>query len=373
MSATAGIEYNDNVNYAEVNEQSDFVFRPQVNFNVLWPVTQLNTLRLDLGIGYAFYLDHSEYNTNAILLQPNSQLSFDVFVSDFRINFHDRFSLEQDPIGEAGLSNVADYGRFQNTAGVSVLWDLNKAVVTFGYDHYNFIATTDDFDYLDRQAEILMGTISVAATSTTGVGVEGNYVFTRYDRDLLNDSDTFSLGAFVETQITGYLKLRIAGGYQNISSDGNTVTFGPFPPGFLPGGAIFQTFDDSSNLDDYYVNLLLSHRINASLTQRLSVGHESQLGVNSNYIKLNYVRHTATWNIINRTLLATEFFYEDGDDSGGFINEHLQRYGGALSLGYQLTTHVTLGARYQYTRKDSDVPLRDYKQNRVSIDGTYSF
>ena len=373
FSATAGLEYSDNVNYAEVNTQEDLIFRPQVNFNALWPITQLNTLRLDLGIGYAAYLNNSQYNTNSLLLAPNSQLSFDIFVSDFRINFHDRFSLEQDPIGEPGLSNVADYGRFQNTAGVSVLWDLNKAVVTFGYDHYTFLATTSDFEYLDRNAEIFTGSVSITATATTGVGVEGSFIFNRYDQDLLNDSDTYSLGAFVETQLTNNVKLRLAGGYQAISFDGDTVVLGPFPPGFLPGGQTFTTFNDSGDLSDYYVNLLISHRINAAITQRLSFGHESQLGVNSNYIKLNYVRHTATWNVINRTLLSTEVFYEDAEDSGGFIDEHLQRYGGALSLGYQLTRHVTLGARYQYTQKDSDVPLRDYKQNRVSLDGTYSF
>ena len=39
--------------------------------------------------------------------------------------------------------------------------------------------------------------------------------------------------------------------------------------------------------------------------------------MNSNYVKLNYVRHTATWNIFNHTLLTTELFYEDADDSGG--------------------------------------------------------
>jgi hypothetical protein len=373
FSATAGLEYNDNVNVAEVNAQDDFIFRPQVNFNALWPVTQLNTLRLDIGLGYAFYLDHSEYNTNALLLSPNSQLAFDVFVSDFRINFHDRFSLEQDPIGEPGLSNVADYGRFQNTAGVSVLWDLNKAVITFGYDHYTFIATNDDFDYLDRNAEMLNASVSIAATSTTGVGLEGSYVFNRYDQDVLNDSNTYNIGAFVETQLTNYLRLRLAGGYQSIEFDGDTVVLGPFPDGFLPGGGNFLVFNDSENLNDYYVNLLISHRINAAITQSISAGHESQLGVNSNYIKLNYVRHTATWNIINRTLLTTEIFYEDAEDSGGIIDEHLHRYGGALSVGYQLTRHVTLGARYQYTRKDSDVPLRDYEQNRFSIDGTYSF
>ena len=380
FSATMGLEYNDNINIAEVNEQDDFIFRPQVNFNALWPITQLNSLRFDIGIGYAFYASHSEYNTNGILLSPGSALSFDIFVGDFRINFHDRFSLEQDPVGEPGLSGVADYGRFQNTAGISVLWDLNKAVATFGYDHYTFIATNDDFEYLDRNADALMASLSVALTSTTGIGVEGNYVFNRYDEDVLNDSETFSVGAFLETQLTNYVKFRIAGGYQNISFDGDEVVLGPFPPGFLDDfetdGEVqgdFIVFDDSSSLDDFYINLLISHRINAAFTHRLSAGHESQLGVNSNYIKLNYVRHTATWNIINKTLLSTEFFYEDAEDSGGFIDEHLHRYGGALTLGYQLTRHVTLGERYQYTQKDSDVAFRDYKQNRVSLDGTYSF
>ncbi|MDQ6861086.1 MAG: outer membrane beta-barrel protein, partial [Verrucomicrobiota bacterium] len=205
-------------------------------------------------------------------------------------------------------------------------------------------------------------------TSTTGVGLETSYVFTNYDKNLLNDNNAFSVGGFVETQLTNYLKVRVAGGYQMINFDSSVVLFGPLPP-----DGRFIAFNDNRDLNDYYINALFSHRVNSALTHRLSVGHESQLGVNSNYITLNYVRHTANWNIINRTLLSTELFYEDADDSGGFVDEHQQRYGGALSLGYQLTRHVTLGARYQYTKKNSNVPLRDYSQNRVSIDGTYSF
>jgi len=367
FSATAGLEYNDNINISEINEQEDFIFRPMVNLNTLWPITQLNTLRFDIGLSYSFYFDHSEYNTDGLLLAPGSQLSFDLFVGDFRINFHDRFSLEQDPIDEPQISGVADYGRFQNTAGVSVLWDLNKAVATFGYDHYTFIATNDDFDYLDRNAEMLTASVSVAASSTTGVGVEGAYVYNYYDRDVLNDSETLSGGVFVETQLSNYIKLRVAGGYQHISFDEDFVRLQGFPDGG------FLILADDGELSDYYFNALISHRINSAITHRLSIGHESQLGINSNYITLRYIRHTATWNIINRTLLSTEFFYEDAEDSGGFIDEDLHRYGGALTLGYQLTRHVTLGARYQYTQKDSDVPLRDYKQNRISIDGTYSF
>jgi hypothetical protein len=355
FSATTGVEYNDNINLAQTGEEDDVIVRPQFNLDAIWPVTQLNTLKLDLGVGYAFYINHPNADTNGILISPGSELSFDVFVQDFRINFHDRFSLQQDPIEELQLSNTADYGRFENTAGASVLWDLNKAVLTFGYDHYNFISTTNEFDYLNRNAEELSFSAYFALTSTTGGGLETSAVYNYYDEDFLNDSVSYSVGPFVETQVTNYLKLRVAAGYQYINSDG--------------GGGI----DDTTDLSDYYANILLSHRINAAITQTVSAGHEAQLGIDSNFIELNFIRHTATWNIIHRTLLTTELFYEDGEDSGGIFAEHIQRYGGAVSFGYQFTPHVTLGLRYQYTQKQSDQPLRDYKQNSVSVDGTYSF
>lgn len=386
FSATMGFEYNDNVNLAEdgshtfpsltgpitvtTEPQDDFIIRPQINLNALWPITQLNTLRLDLGVGYSFYLDHSDYNTTGILVSPGSQLAFDIFVGDFRINIHDRFSVEQDPVAEIGLSNVADYGRFQNTAGVSVLWDLNQAVVTLGYDHYNYISTNDIFDYLDRNADIFSGSIGFTPSSTITVGVEGSFVNTYYDENVLNDSRTYSIGGFLETQLTNYLRLRVAGGYQMIDFDHTGLVL------------------DFQDVDDYYANAVLSHRVNSVLTQNLAVGHENQLGVNSNFVTLNYIRHTTTWNILYHTLLSTELFYEDAEDSGGaaffpllpglpninpFAAEHIHRYGGAITLGYQLTPHVTLGLRYQYTQKDSDQPLRDYRQNRIAFDGTYSF
>ncbi len=379
LGMSVGAEYNDNVNYAEINTQDDFIITPSLSLDAIWPVTQLNTLRLDLGIGYSFYLDHSNYNTNTILIAPKSQIAFDIFVSDFRINIHDRMQLQQDPIQEGALSNVAKYGRFENTAGVSVLWDLNKLLFQVGYDHYNFVSTTSTFDYLDRNAEIVYGSAAFIVTPTITVGPEANAVFTRFNQSVLNDNTAYSAGAFVEAKLTNNLRVRAAGGYQWIDFNNNFVLF-PFGPfGLVP-------FPDHKNLEDYYVNGSIGHRINAQLSQTLSAGHENQLGIQSNYITLNYVRHTLTWNLIRNVLLSTEFFFEDGEESGGPLNatlfsvltgqpagEHFQRIGGAITLGYQLTPHVTLGARYQGTSKDSDVFLRDYNQNRISVDATYSF
>ena len=356
FSATFGVEYNDNINLAQHDErEDDVILRPQVNFNAIWPITQLNTLRFDIGLSYAAYLQHSSDNTNGLLISPGSQLAFDIFIGDFRINIHDRMSLQQDPIDQPQLNNVTDYGRFENTAGISVLWDLNKVQLTIGYDHYNYISTSSQFDYINHNSEILSGTASLAVASTTNVGAEAYAVYSYYDQNVLNNSLSESFGGFVETQLSSNLRLRAAAGYQWINFDNNGLV------------------GDQNDLSNLYGNILISNRLNATLQHAVSAGHEAQLGINSNYIELNFVRYTVTWNIIRNTLLSGEFFYEDANDSGGFIDEHFHRVGGAATLGYQITPHITLGLRYQYTQKDSDVPGRNYIQNRVSLDGTYSF
>src|SRR5438132_5473191 len=395
IGASVGVEYNDNINYSDdgtvlvpnpsggppafitisAHAQDDVIVTPNLTIDAVWPITQLNTLRLDLGIGYAFYLDHSGNDTDFLLVAPKSQIAFDIFVGDFRINVHDRMQLQQDPIQEGALSNVRNYGRFENTGSISVLWDLNKLLFQVGYDHYNFISTTNAFDYLDRNSEIVQGSAAFIVTPTITVGAEGNAVFTRFDQSVLNDSTDYSVGGFIETELTNNLKVRAAGGYQWLDFDHNFVTFNFGPFAFL--------VPDHKDLRDYYANGLIGHRINAQLSQTLSAGHENQLGVNSNFITLNYVRHTLSWNLIRNTLLSTEFFFEDAEESGGFAGifssvplgtgEHFNRIGGAITLGYQLTPHVTLGVRYQGTSKDSNLLLRDYNQNRISVDGTYSF
>src|SRR6266481_3817424 len=181
FSATFGVEYNDNINLSDEGtavivtptgpvllrsqKEDDVILRPAINLDAIWPITQLNTLRLDLGLGYSIYAQHSNADTNGVLISPGSELAFDIFVGDFRINIHDRPSLQQDPITEGQVSNTFDYGRFENTGGVSVLWDLNKILLTLGYDHYTYISTTSAFDYLNRNAEELTGTAQISVSS----------------------------------------------------------------------------------------------------------------------------------------------------------------------------------------------------------------
>ncbi|MDB6171257.1 MAG: hypothetical protein JWL59_568 [Chthoniobacteraceae bacterium] len=355
LNGSFDIEFNDNINLSENNRRADIILRPGLELNSLWQVTPINALRFDLGISYAAYLDHSRNNPDTILIAPNSQLSFDIFVGDFKINLHDRFSILQDPLDDISISNTEDFTRFQNDAGISVLWDLNDVKLVLGYDHYNFKAIGGDFNYLDRSEEQFSFSAAFRLSDVNTVGIDAGTALIDYDESFNNDGVTYQVGAFVESTLTNYLRLRLAVGYQGIS----------FDTGASNG--------DSSDSSSPYAVLTLAHRLNPYVTETLTAGRETRLGLTTNSIDLTFARYTASWRLNPTITLNFDAFFEDADESGGFFSENAQRYGGGVSFDYRLTQKLVVGVRYQYILKDSDLDNRDYYQNRVGVHFNYNF
>ena len=79
-AAGVGFEYNDNIALSDHNRQSDIIFRPSLNLDAVWQITDLNTLRFSMGLSYAKYFDHSQYDTKGVLLSPNSELAMTIMV-----------------------------------------------------------------------------------------------------------------------------------------------------------------------------------------------------------------------------------------------------------------------------------------------------
>jgi hypothetical protein len=350
-----GIEFNDNVNLSDDDRKADLILRPQLTLSSFWQVTPLNALRLDIGVGYAKYINEQELDSNSVLISPNSQISFDVFVGDFRINFHDRFSIQQDPLDEIELSNEGDFSRFENSAGISVLWDLNDVKLVFGYDHYTFKSISGNFDYLDRSEEQFTFSAQFLLTDATSVGLDAGVALFDYDEDYHSDGVSYHIGPFFETQISNYLRLRLAAGYQAIEFDSD---------GFN---------QDDSDANGPYANLTLAHRLNNYYTQTFSTGYESRLGLTSNAVDLAFVRYTGSWRMNRAITMNFDAFFEDSSESGGILAEDAQRFGAGVGFDYQLTRKLLVGLRYQFNVKDSDLDNRDYYQNRVLLNLGYDF
>ena len=356
FSANAGVEYIDNINYSDKNRIDDVLLRAGFNVGALWNVTKLNTLAADLGLAYVRYAGHPDATKSNVVIAPGSQVSFDVFVADvFRFNIHDRFDIRQDPVDNPTLSNVTDFARFTNTVGITGVADLNALVLTLGYDHFNYISLNGRFDYLDRSAEQVFGSAVYAIAPRTFVGAEATFSYTDYNRNFQNDSVGGTVGGYFDITFNPYLRLIARAGYQYAAFD-DTGRFG-----------------DGSDLSGWYGSLTLQNRVNAYLVHSLSLGRENDLGLTSNYIKVSYARWNAAWNFLRNFSVGTDLFYEHDEESGGLIDETLNRFGGGFTLGYQLNFHLSAALHYAYVLKDSDRPNRDYYQNRVGVDVNYRF
>jgi hypothetical protein len=358
VDASAGlhVEYYDNVALSDEGEASDMVIRPEVHFMCFWQVTRYNALNVDIGLSYAKYLNDSSLDTSGLLVSPNSQIGFDIFAGDFRINLHDRFSVLQNPIDEIGISNAARFQRVQNAIGISVLWDLNDVTVAFGYDHFDFWAVDSEFDYLNRSEEQVFGSVSLQVMDALAVGLDASGSYFAYEEDVQNDGWSYSVGPFMEAKVSNYLAVRASGGYQVMQ--------------FETGGGNL----DSSDVGSGYGEVTLSHRLNRRITHSLGIGYENRLGLNANAVGDFYTRYRANWEMNRKLSLSVEALYEDAEETDTQLGaEHSRRFAAGLGINYKLGRKVNVSANYRYAIKDSNLPHRDYQQNVISADIRYDF
>lgn len=347
-STALDVEFNDNVGISEKDRESDLILRPVLRIDSLWRMTQLNTLRLTVGVGYSKYLDHGDLDTKSVLLEPGSELAFDIYVGDFlRLNIHDRFAIVQNPVDEISISNASRFDRFQNQAGITATADLNDLQLVLGYDHFTYSTFDDKFDFLDRSEEQVFGSASVQLSDALTVGVDSSAAWWDYESDYNNNGWTLSAGPFVEAVLSPYSRLRVSGGYQMMDFDDN------------------GTSGDVDNSNGWYATAALAQRLNQYWSHSISVGHETRLGLAVNFAEYTFARYVAAWRVNTRTTASIDGFVEKADESGTEVqgSEDAFRWGAGVGITRRLGENVTLGLRYRFVDKDSDLPLRSYYQN----------
>src|SRR5580658_4681 len=94
ITPTFEADWNDNINLSNHSPQQAFILRPLVQLDATYPISQLNLLRLNVGVGYDEYLEHSQYSNWRVV--SGSQVAFDTYIKDVLIDLHDRFTYIQD-------------------------------------------------------------------------------------------------------------------------------------------------------------------------------------------------------------------------------------------------------------------------------------
>jgi hypothetical protein len=354
------LNYNDNIYWAPRDRLDDFIFRPEVRLSALWPITELNTLSLALGVGYEYYIQHTDLNTSSPLISPDTDLALNLFTGDFHFRFHDSFSYQESLTYYQGanqfinFNNVAKFGRYDNRAGVSADWDLNKLILNFGYDHENFWVRGTVYDYENHTTDLFWANLTYAVNDAVKVGVETRASFTDYEKDLLGDQWRFGVGPFLDWTMSKNLQLRIGGGMDITQASAN----------FNMG---------SEDFNNYYAYVHINHRLNEFFTHSFAVGHENQLGWNAANMADTYFRYNAVWRLIRKVDLGMHAGVYFFDETGYGFSESYTYFNAGLDLTYQLTQRWRSNLSYNFTQKDSDLPNRDYCQNVVSLALSYRF
>jgi len=359
----AGVQagYTDNVFYSQTNRMDDFVIEPQANLAAFMQVSEINTLRLSLGLGYEYYVKHSVLNANAPLVNPDSELAFNLFVGDFRIRLHEKFSYQETLFINTGangqdllfnFNNVGTFVRWDNLAGFNLDWDLNKFILSAGYNHENFESSTASFEYLNRASEWFTASAAFLLGDQAKIGLESKASLHDYQREtVLNDHWRARGGPFVEVMLPEKISFRAGGGYDTARYDS------------AGAGSDFKT---------YYAYGKLSQETRF-FTHSLSAGREDLLGENANNLEDTYVRYAISSPVVDHLDLdANASVHFDKEFGGGFA-ERFTYYVVGLKAGYQFNKYWRADLVYEFMLKNSNLDLRTFDRDRVTLGVTFTF
>lgn len=355
FSSGLSLDYNDNVRLQSHNAQSDFIIRPNVNAQMHWPVTQINDLNLSVSAGYSEYIQHNDLNR--FYVNPGSGLSFDIYAGDFVINVHDRLSITENAYQNQSTTGNNTYASLQNTAGMSTLWDLNQAVINFGYDHGNYLALNSSRGQPDAASENFFLNVGARPVPEILTGVEAGGGLVHYSGSgaiATPDAKQWNVGVFCSATISEYISARLDAGYTAFLPDNTSTNF------------------SGSSSSGFYLQLLLTHRVNQFFDYSLSAGRSMDLQYNGQPYDRYTVRWQPNWNFLKDYHLSTPLWYEHGTEIY-FQSAAYDQYGAGIQISRQITEKLSGSFSYRFIKETSGKAGLSYTDNIVSLSFAYQF
>ena len=361
FSSGLAVDYDDNVHLTEQNPEGDFIFRPNLNAQMHWPVTQVNDLNLSVMAGYSAYLQNKDLDE--LYINPGSGLSFNIYSGDFVINLHDQISVTENAYQNqssqsSGGNSIS--ASLQNTAGANALWDLDKALITFGYDHANYLALNSGQGLPDGASEnfFLNGGVrpapEILAGLETGLGLIHYSSSGATTSTASPDAKQWNVGAFCTATISDYLDARLDAGYTVFTPDSTTAN---------------NSISESSG---FYLQFLITQRVNQFFNYSLSAGRSMDLQYSGQPYDRYTVRWQPNWNFLKKFTISTPLWWEHGTELY-YQTSSYDQYGAGITIGRQLTQKLSSGLSYQFVKETSGQQDLNYTDNIVSLSLSYRF
>ena len=368
LNLSAGLkgEYVDNVYLTEHGAKNDFIIIPECDLGAFFPVGQLNSFGLDVGLAYYQYLKNTELNTGVPLVNPNTDLRFNLRTGDFSFRFSEAFAYQQNPIYETGsdfynVYNTALFQRYLNRVGCLGTWDQHDLVVDASYYHENLWAESSVYNYIDHASELFSADALLSTSPRLRVGLESAGSINSFDYSMSYDTWRARVGPTVRLNPGPFIRIRMGAGYERIQYDS------------ADAASLGLTPDNT-----YYAYADVEHQINRFFSHSLTLSHDNQLGFNAANLEGSTVSYALTWNPrknLRLSPLVYVGYYDEsfGSNTANLYHERFMFYMVGLSAGYQLGEHWQANANWTYRLKDSETELAGYAQNQVSLEILYRF
>jgi len=366
LGASAGVEENDNINLTETGAQSDTIIRAGLTLGLVWPATEQSELSFNAAADYAKYLAHP--SDDQFEISPGSVLTWKISFEDGSLMFFDQFSESQSVISEASVSGVNNIPRIDNTIGARLEWQPGRWLFELDCSYDNYFSDGAAYEYLNRDSEYLLIRAGHRVAEDTQLGLEVSASFTKYELALQSNNTSYSVGPYLEWQLTHFINISVRGGYTIFAFDSNGEG------------------QSAQNLGSYYASLELTHQLTQFISQRLSVERDISLGLNqgNNYTEQLTAGYTINWEATAHLGLHLSLTYENGNQpltseigtSSGILlssqTENYSRVGISPGISYQFTRKLAgslTGAHWERMSNLND----GYQDNSVSVQLNYTF
>ncbi len=354
LGAGLSVQYNDNVSLADSNPEGDFIIIPQLNAGMVWPLSQTNTLNLSLALGYTTYLRNS--GLDQLYVAPGSQLSLGLEIGEFKINFHERFSISQYAYQDPTVSGTGDYAQLQNIVGATVTRDWDNASAQLGYDHANYDPLTGVQGLGKGQSDSLSTSAAYKFWPGLSLGPEAGAALFQHEGTETNQGNEYqwNVGAALKAQISEHLEFDGSAGYMvSLSEQGNL------------GG-------QSSRSPGFYAVLSLTHHVNQYLDYVLSGGRSESSSFFGGSFSTDQANLVANWHLVRQFSLSTFFGFQHGSQVFAG-SETFDQFNAGVNLARQLNRRLSGSLGYQVYRHASNQPGQGYTANIISLNLNYTF
>lgn len=353
--------YDDNIYLTNDDEKTDWIATVSPGF-IFEPELTRHKFSLDYRADLEFFLDYDNEDTDNHTTNAALKLDFNTFDLDFANMFH-YFS------DRSGSEDIERVPRTQDYAQVISTFDFNKLDMSLGYyynfEHYRSDNAIGDFQgqsltYKDLERDEHRGEIGAAFKlwPKTALLLSGDYGVIDHDTGKKSDSEYFDGLIGLRGKPTAKCTVEGKVGYREQDYENYDDDF----DGLIFDGSLVEVF---SSRDIFRLDFL---------RRTTDTIYKDNAYYKNSFIGAGY-KHSFT----DRVFGNLNFYYQRNGyptattEGGKTAKRKDDLWSGSIGLGYEFPKRFTVSLIYEYRIRESNFPIFDYKNNRISAALTASF